>query len=159
MRQKILILKSEILKDNKRLNNLFSKFDEAYNSFLKTKEYSKLVESAFYVNQIFSGFERIFKNIAKSFENEIAQDLWHKALIERMALNIEGIRPNVISEETLKYLDELRVFRHFFRHAYDVDIDKEKFKIIASRTNLLKSSFEKDTKIFFKFLSDLLAEL
>lgn len=60
MREKILILKSEILKDNKRLNNLFSKFDETYNSFLKTEEYSKLVESAFYVNQIFSGFERIF---------------------------------------------------------------------------------------------------
>jgi hypothetical protein len=159
MREKILILKSEILKDKKRLNNLFSKYDKAYNDFLKSREYSKLVESAFYVNQIYSGFERIFKNIAKSFENEIEQDLWHKSLIERMTLDIEGIRPNVISEETLRCLDELRAFRHFFRHAYDVDIDKEKFKIIANRTNLLKSSFEKDSRKFLKFLTDLLAEL
>lgn len=159
MREKILILKSEILKDQGKLSSLFNKFEKAYNGFLERGEYSKLIESSFYVNQIYSSFERIFKNIAKSFENNIEQDLWHKSLLERMALDIEGIRPRVVSEETIKYLDELRAFRHFFRHAYDIDIDKDKFKIIAHKTNLLRSSFKMDFKKFLKFMGELIAEL
>lgn len=156
MKEKILILKSEILKDQERLDNLFKKFEKAYDGFSGTGDYSKLVESAFYVNQIYSGCERIFKNIAKSFENNIEQDLWHKSLLDRMTLDIKGIRPNVVSEKTLEYLDELRAFRHFFRHAYDTDIDKEKFRIIAHKTNLLRSSFKKDLKRFLGFLDKLI---
>ncbi len=159
MKEKILILKSEISKDFKRLNNLFDKFQKAYDTFLETNEYSKLVESAFYINQIYSGFERVFKSIAKVFENNIGQDFWHKSLLERMNTDIEGIRPQVISEETFKCLDELRAFRHFFRHAYDIDIDKDKFKIVANKTVLLKSFIVKDFHEFLGFLKALADEL
>src|SRR4030065_618048 len=103
MKEKILILKSEILKDQERLDNLFKKSEKAYDGFSGTGDYSKLVESAFYVNQIYSGCERIFKNIAKSFENNI-----------------------------------------------------EKCRIIAHKTNLLRSSFKKDLKKFLGFLDELI---
>jgi uncharacterized protein YutE (UPF0331/DUF86 family) len=76
-----------------------------------------------------------------------------------MNTDIEGIRPLVISEETFKCLDELRAFRHFFRHAYDIDIDKDKFKIVAHKTILLESFIEKDFHEFLSFLKELADEL
>jgi len=75
-----------------------------------------------------------------------------------MTLNIEGIRPSVISKKTSSLLNELRGFRHFFRHAYDADIDKRKFGIVADSIieleNLYKSDFEK----FIQFLDKLIKE-
>lgn len=152
MREKIAILKSEIVNDHKKINRLFSKFERAYKEFLHSKEYSKLVESAFYVSQLYSGFERIFKSVANVFENNIEQDLWHKSLLERMSLAIEDIRPPFLSEESFHCLNEMRAFRHFFRHAYDIDINKEKFIIVASRVLTLKDMFNKDITDFLKFL-------
>lgn len=156
MKERIIILKSEIEKDCKKLNKLFAKFEKAYNTFLTSGEYSKLVESAFYVNQLYTGFENIFKNIARTFENAIEEDGWHKSLLERMNLDIQDIRPAVISEESFNCLNELRVFRHFFRHAYDVDINREKFKIVADRAITANHLFHKDINNFISFLERLI---
>jgi len=158
MKEKIQILKSEIKTDLGKIESLINKFKEAYKSFNKTHEYSKLVESAFYVNQIYSGFERLFKNIANVFENSIDIDSWHKSLLERMSIDIEEIRPAVISEGTLSSLNELRAFRHFFRHAYDTDIDEKKFSIVAENVFKLADQYKLDFSKFIKFLDKLLAE-
>ena len=96
MRERIAILKSEITNDQKKMSRLFSKFEDSYNEFLRSNEYSRLVESAFHVSQLYSGMENIFKNIAKTFENNIEQDYWHKSLLERMCLDIQDIRPALI---------------------------------------------------------------
>lgn len=159
MKDRIAILKSELIYDSKKLNRLVGKFNKSYEDYLAGLEYSKLVESAFYVSQLYSGFEKIFKNVAKVFENNIEQDFWHKSILERMSLEIQDIRPALISEGSLKGLNELRTFRHFFRHAYDADIDKDKFKIIGKSVSELKEMFEKDLKNFLDFLDQLLQSL
>lgn len=155
MKEKIVILKSEIESDRRKLERLFVKFERSYNGFLKTKEYSKLVESAFYVSQIYTGFENMFKNIAKTFENNIEEDKWHKSLLERMALEIEDIRPALLSDESFDCLNELMAFRHFFRHAYEMEIDKEKFKIVASKVSVVKDLFKREIEKFLGFLRKL----
>lgn len=155
MKERIVILKSEIESDRKKLERLFIKFEKSYDGFLKTKEYSRLVESAFHVGQIYTGFENVFKNIAKTFENNIEDDRWHKSLLERMTLEIEGIRPALLSEESFGCLNELMAFRHFFRHAYEMEIDKEKFKIVADRVLVVKSVFKKEIGKFLGFLEEL----
>ena len=40
-----------------------------------------------------------------------------------MALDVEGVRPAVLSGATAGALRRLLGFRHFFRHAYAVDLD------------------------------------
>ncbi len=35
-----------------------------------------------------------------------------------MAIEIDGVRPRVISSELAEELDDYRKFRHLFRHAY-----------------------------------------
>lgn len=155
MKEKIFILKSEIKNDFKKLNNIFDKFEAAYKKYLDGEEYSRLVESAFYVSQLFSGFENVFKNVAKTFENNVEQDYWHKSLLERMSLDIQDIRPALLSEESFKCLDELRAFRHFFRHAYDMDLNKDKFKIVADKVFSVRDIVFKDINSFLNFLDSL----
>ncbi len=156
MKERIAILKSEIENDYHRIRRVFDRFENSYNEFSGSDEYSKLVEAAFYVSRLHTGFENIFKNIAKAFENNIEQDYWHKSLLERMLLNIQDIRPAVISEESYKCLNELRAFRHFFRHAYDTDIEKDKFGIVADRVYKLRDSFKNDLEKFLHFLDSLI---
>lgn len=156
MKEKIAILKSSLTKDLKKINGLSRKFDSAYEWYLNSEEYSKLVESAFYVSQLYSGYEKIFQDVAKTFENNIEQDYWHKSILERMSLEIADIRPALISEESLECLNELRAFRHFFRHAYDADINDEKFRIIATSVSTLKKTIRDDLKKFLLFLDAIL---
>jgi hypothetical protein len=48
---------------------------------------------------------------------------WHQNLLSGMALDVEGVRPAVLSGTALAALRRLLGFRHFFRHAYAVDLD------------------------------------
>lgn len=158
MIEKILILKSEIKEDNKRIKRTLEKFEKAYESFCSSTDHAHLVEAGFYVNQLYSGCENIFKHIAKTFENNIEQDLWHKSLLDRMKLDIDDIRPAFLSEETYLCLNELRIFRHFFRNAYDVDLQENKFSIVAQQALNLKCLLDKDINKFLFFLKKLQAE-
>ncbi len=147
--KKIKDLKEEIIEVYSGLNNIFDKFEITYESYLSTKEYSKLVESAFYVNQLYSGFEYIFKCVAKT---HIEKGFFHKPLLDRMRMDIENIRPALISEESYKYLIDLRAFRNFFRNVYNEDINPKKFKIIADKTAKVRTPFDKDFTEFLTFL-------
>jgi len=158
MKNKLAVLKSEILRDVEKTDRLFEKFDSSYKRYNEQKEYAYLVESAFYVNQLYTGFERIFSNIAGSFENTVDKESWYKSLLDRMAIGIENIRPALISEINHKHLNELRVFRHFFWHNYDFDLEEEKFAIVAAGARKLKKGFKADIEIFVRFISDLLKD-
>lgn len=57
---------------------------------------------------------------------------WHQGLLHAMALEIEGIRPRVLSDETLFRLRRLLGFRHFFRHAYAVSLDADRLAALRS---------------------------
>ena len=158
MKNKLVLLKSEISTDREKIERLFEKFTISWEKYREQGEYAYLVETAFYANQIYSGFERLFKNIANSFENNIDEKSWHKSLLDRMCITVEGIRPAFVSGSNFKYLDELRSFRHFFRHSYDLDLDKEKFAIVASRALKLKDNYKTDIDKFLDFINRLLKE-
>lgn len=155
MKEKLLLLKSEIKDDESRIYRLFDRFADAWDRYNQQKEYSLLVESAFIVNQIYTGMERIFRNIAVTFENNIDERLWHRALLDRMRLEIEGIRPSFLSEESFDLCNELLAFRHYFRHAYDSDIKEEKFRIIADSVLGLRGLLPADTGRFIRFIDEL----
>jgi hypothetical protein len=65
-----------------------------------------------------------------------------------MAIKIDGIRPALLSEHSHKILDELRGFRHVFRHAYGYELDTDRVLKIAEKTPSLKESFATDLDTF-----------
>jgi len=158
MKERILLLLREIEDLNLRQNNLYEKIDRSWKQFEESKEYSFLVESAFYLNQLYSGFERIFQYIAEVFENTIEGSRWHKNLLERMRLNIEPLRPALIRNDTYQCLDDLRTFRHFFRHAYEADLDPEKVSLVMNRAMRLRDFWSRDLTNFTNFLNKLAEE-
>lgn len=70
------------------------------------------------VQQFYTALEDLLKQIAKSFENHIeSMSNFHKELLPRMNTEIPKIRPAVISHNSFLFLDKIRAFRHFIRHA------------------------------------------
>jgi len=50
-----------------------------------------------------------------------------------MLIEIEGIRPGLLSNAGYKLLNELRGFRHVFRHAYSYGLDKERVSALLGK--------------------------
>ena len=155
MKEKILLLQSEIDDLNRRQAGLYERLDRSWERYRETGDYGYLVETAFYLNQLYSGYEKAFSAVAEVFENTTEGLHWHKSLLERMRLFIEGVRPALITEETFLCLNELRAFRHFFRHAYDTDLDPEKTALVVKKALRLKDLWARDTRAFKEFLREL----
>jgi len=95
------------------------------------------------LHNLFCAFEDAFKIIGSHFENRVAEsDRWHAEFLRRMKQEIEGVRPAVISEEVFDLLDELRAFRHVFRHAYGRDLEYEKARIALDKAEQLRQRYQ-----------------
>ncbi len=67
----------------------------------------------------YSGFERIFTQVAEIVDDELPRgENWHELLLRQMMKEKPKVRPAVISAKTGKLLDELRRFRHIVRNVY-----------------------------------------
>lgn len=59
-----------------------------------------LVILADVLSDYYTCLETAFVRIAKHFENELEREKWHKSLLDRMTVDIPGIRRRVIAEAT-----------------------------------------------------------
>ena len=73
---------------------------------------------AYLIHNLYTAFEGYFLRVAKHFENNLDDASWHRELVDRMRIEVPGIRPALISPEFAEDLDELRRFRHRFRNIY-----------------------------------------
>jgi hypothetical protein len=83
---------------------------------------------AYTIHNLYGSIEQYCTRIAKFYENNLSTTTWHAELLERMTLNIEGVRPALYDRDLLWQLDDLRRFRHLFRHMYDRPLDSERVK-------------------------------
>jgi hypothetical protein len=108
----------------------------------KQKRGKTAVESVGYqLHNLYCAFENLFKILAGAFENHIDdKSKYHIELLKRMTIGIDEVRPPLLSPEVCALLDNLRSFRHFFRHAYSFDwemifLNRSKYSIeIISRS-------------------------
>lgn len=92
---------------------------------------SGLEASAHYLARFYNIVEQLALRTAKAFENHIDDDRgWHTELIRRLSISIGGIRPALFPVELAQPLRELRAFRHVFTHAYDLQLDRDKLKLL-----------------------------
>lgn len=104
------------------------------------------------LHNLYGAFEQLFEEVARFFENRIDDAAYHADLVRRMQLDIRGVRPALLSVETASRLDELRRFRHLFRHAYATDLDAARVGDLAAGVAGIRSAFARD---FERFLSAL----
>jgi hypothetical protein len=89
--------------------------------------YAACAGVAYALHNLYCAIENSFDQISRTFENHVVErDRWHRELMLKMFLEIPGVRPCVLPEVLRPWLNELRSFRHVFRHSYDFELDPQK---------------------------------
>ncbi|MCS7279940.1 MAG: hypothetical protein NZ530_07810 [Thermodesulfobacteriaceae bacterium] len=152
MEEKLKILLAELEEQKNQILELHQKIETKVKEFEKNLDNEDLRDSlAYKLHNLYNAYEELFKIVAEFFENQIEERTkYYTVLLKRMLLNLEGIRPALISKESFKILDELRAFRHLFRHAYSYELDSERVLKLAQKVYHLKPFFMRDFKEFLK---------
>jgi HepT-like protein len=102
---------------------------------------------AYALHNLYNALENSFDQISRTFENHVVDpDRWHRELMLKMFIEIPGLRPGVLAETARPLLDDLRSFRHVFRHGYDFQLD-------AVKLNRLVESWQAERSVVLDGLS------
>ena len=150
--EKIKILVAFISRQLRTIENL-----KAVILNLDLNDYNQQYVFALKTQQLYTAVEDLLKSIAVTFENNIdSAQSFHIELLNRMKLDIKDIRPAVISDDSFKILNKLRAFRHFVRHAYDYELDKDELLLLQKKMVESFNHVNTDIGIFLNFLDELL---
>jgi len=142
-------IKQEIVE----LELVVSRLLEAWQRALRSGDDFYLDSVALNLHGFYSGIERIFERLAESLDGSLPKgENWHQALLIQMSKEVEGIRPAVISQETLKNLDEYRGFRHVVRNVYTFHFDEVKLEKLVMGAKGSFSQIKTEILAFTDFL-------
>ncbi|MCY3760346.1 MAG: hypothetical protein OXH50_03790 [Gemmatimonadetes bacterium] len=139
-KESFAVLKAGLESRREELHRLAERIRQRRPGFAETAE--GVDSMAYQLHNLYGGFEQLFEEVAGTFENRVEGESYHTGLLRRMKLRIEGIRPALLSLETAGILDELRRFRHLFRHAYTADLDPLKVGEIVDKVPELIERFD-----------------
>lgn len=109
---------------------------------------------------VYNLLENYFLRISKFFENPLPTEAWHQVLLERMKLDLAPLRPPLVeSKELFEALEELRGFRHVFRHNYGSRLKREKLAIVQNALDRIVREFPQAHRNFVGKLKSLSAGL
>jgi len=148
-KERLSILKASIEAQKREIERIFTKIEER-----RRGEGGGALESlAYQLHNLYCAFEDLFRIIADFFENRIEDRArYHRELLWRMKISIEGVRPALLSEESFRLLDSLRAFRHFFRHAYSYELDPKKVALVAEDALKLRELYQQEIERFLEEL-------
>ncbi|MDP3177730.1 MAG: hypothetical protein Q8M76_07490 [Spirochaetaceae bacterium] len=113
---------------------------------------------AYTIHNIYCLMENCFLRIAKTFENHLDADAWHRDLVRRMSIPIEAIRPALLDDETAGAVDELRAFRHVFRNVYQNPLKPKKVLELDDTVADTVQAFTADCETFIATLRAMIAD-
>jgi uncharacterized protein YutE (UPF0331/DUF86 family) len=139
--ERLNLLRADLQAQVGEVQSIYAKVRVRADGFEKNEDRREAL--AFQLHNLYCAIEDVFLLIAEAFENRICRDGgWHVQLLSRMRQEIPGVRPSVIDGTDVKALDELRGFRHVFRHAYAIEIDPEKLGIVLRRALAIEDRVE-----------------
>ena len=118
------------------------------------------VESAgYWLHNLYSACEDLFKLVAGFWENSLSLDgEFHVQLLKRMMVDIKDVRPALLSEDAFRILNELRAFRHVFRHAYSYGLEKERISALLNKVIGQEGTVINDMQVFRKTVAGFVDE-
>lgn len=158
--ERLRTLKAELDADMKILAVLEGKYKKAKDKLNRIEpDELDFAGLAYTIVNVYNLMENYFLCVAKGFENAIEGDRWHKDLVRRMSLEIEGVRPALLEARDVPLIDELRAFRHVFRNIYQGALDIEKLKLVDSRVPDAIGAFKSAHRRFAGALRRLIPEV
>jgi len=109
------------------------------------------------LHDFYSGIEKVFKRIALEIDGEIPKgEDWHIIhLLNRMAIRVPQVRPNVISSHLRDDLEDYLRFRLLFRHLYGFELKWSRCQALALNMPDILNHFLQELEEFLKFLESL----
>lgn len=151
---KIQRIISEIREELEKTDELVSEIGG--HKSLRGKDTFYLRAVASILHDFYCGVERIFVRIAEELNGGIPEGAnWHIQLLKDMELEIEKVRPPVISHDVGKRLREYLEFRHRFRNIYGFELEWEKMKGLKDGLSSVAKDFKNDLAQFLKFMEEL----
>jgi hypothetical protein len=103
---------------------------------------------AYTIHNLYCLMENYFLRIAKTFENNVGGDTWHRDLVRRMTIEVDGVRPALLDDETAAKIDELRAFRHVFRNVYQAPLRAERVRELQAAVPAIVEAFRRSHLVF-----------
>ena len=105
------------------------------------------------LHDFYSAVERMFRYIATEIDDDLPTgSSWHIQLLQRMATDLETIRPAVLDRTTARQLDEYLRFRHLFRNMYGFDLEWERCEKLLVDMPEIVARLEVQVTAFLGFL-------
>lgn len=119
-----------------------------------------LVYLATLVHAYYTALETLLTRIVRDLDHEVPSgERWHRELLWQSMLEVPEKRPAVIPRSLHRDLEALLRFRHFFRHAYGLQLDPAKVKEVIDRVLEVHEVLDRSLSSFERFLEEAEAEL
>lgn len=148
MKERLLRLAERIRDELVELERVIERAKEGWRRAQELSDDFYVDGVALNLHGFYVGLERLFALIATIVDGAMPQGAnWHQMLLQQMAAEVPRIRPAVISEGTLDWLDPYRGFRHVVRNVYTSEFDSAKVQKLV----------EGAPKVFSRLRAELLA--
>lgn len=112
-----------------------------------------LDSTALNLHDVYSGFERIFRQIAATVDDNLpAGAEWHRELLEQMGLDLPRVRPAVLTANSIQHLDQYLRFRHVVRNVYTFSFDPERIAKLVADLGAVFTQLHQELVVFASFL-------
>ena len=148
--KQIVIFLAEFDFQVRQIDSIYGSLTKKVVTIEKQRATVEAFESAgYWMHNLYCAFEDLFKLVAGFWENNLsANGEYHIHLLKRMLVEIEGVRPALLSIAGYRYLNELRGFRHVFRHAYSYGLDDERVSALLRKILEQKDIVMSDLQAF-----------
>lgn len=153
MKKKFLALASRIRDELDEIQEIVHRARAGWERYQSTGDDFYLDSVAFNLHSFYTGLERIFELISINVEQSKPDGQnWHQELLRQMAVEIEHIRPPVISRDTRFRLDEYRGFRHVVRNIYAFRLSPTRIKPLVDNLPEVWERTKEEIERFLLFI-------
>jgi hypothetical protein len=151
---RLQVVCSVIREEFHQVTELPARINAAWSKASQMNDDLYLDSVALNLHGFYSGIEKIFETIAERIDDALpAGEDWHKQLLMQMSLEIELVRPPVISKKTYELLNVYRGFRHVVRNVYTFNLSSEKLDPLVRNLEETYLSLKSDIDSFCKFIT------
>ena len=152
-KNELLALVAEIRDDLGAVARLVPALLQARKAVEHAGDPMQIMAAAGYLHQLYTATESIHERIVRLLDGAVPTgERWHHDLLTRVGIEVPGVRPAVLTSVTRARLARLLRFRHFFRHAYRIDLLSEEVLSTAAGIEQTVSDYDQELQTFCRHL-------
>jgi hypothetical protein len=158
--RRFAVLRADIARELDSVRRLVAEAEEWGSRLADWPDTIRVRTAGGILHDFYCGVERIFRHIAVRMDEDLPGGPdWHVQLLQRMATNIETVRPAVFDLAMARQLDAYLRFRHLFRNLYGFDLEWERCRELLADLPAAFGRLARQLAAFDEFLHTLERDL